>query len=253
MQLYANANVIHATANVIHANVTIVNVTNVTATATSSAALGGIGTSMLSDFSVASVGATAEFSHVDVLPSGYYTVEVEVDASHVLTVRLRDGEGNLVTVDTDGSSSTNETGTALSTTLAGTATTATVNLGNGLYLQLSGLNTNDSGVFGVNYTLGNPVSSQSRAQAYMQNVDTAISNVSKALSYIGAVTNRLEYLEVSLTVDRTNTEAARARIEDADMAKEQLELTKLQIIQQTAVAMLAQANTSPQTVLTLFR
>jgi len=56
-----------------------------------------------------------------------------------------------------------------------------------------------------------------------------------------------------LTVAKTNTEAARSRIEDADMAYEQLQATKLQILQQTASAMLSQANTGPQSILTLFR
>jgi flagellin len=50
----------------------------------------------------------------------------------------------------------------------------------------------------------------------------------------------------------TNYEAARSRIEDADFAKEQMEIVKLQILQQTSTAMLAQANTAPQSVLSLF-
>ncbi|MBW7941944.1 MAG: flagellin, partial [Candidatus Kuenenia stuttgartiensis] len=73
------------------------------------------------------------------------------------------------------------------------------------------------------------------------------------LSYIGAVVNRLTYQETSLTVARTNTEAARSRIEDADMAYEQLESTKFQILQQTASAMLAQANAGPQSIMQLFQ
>jgi len=87
----------------------------------------------------------------------------------------------------------------------------------------------------------------------MSKIDNAIADVSEALSYIGSVTNRLTYQETSLTVAKTNTEAARSRIEDADMAYEQLQATKLQILQQTASAMLSQANTGPQSILTLFR
>ena len=97
------------------------------------------------------------------------------------------------------------------------------------------------------------VASSASAQDLMGKIDTAIADVSKALSYIGSVVNRLTYQEQSLTVAKTNTEAARSRIEDADMAYEQLQSTKLQILQQTASAMLAQANTGPQAILSLFK
>ncbi|MCF6149830.1 MAG: flagellin [Candidatus Kuenenia sp.] len=102
-------------------------------------------------------------------------------------------------------------------------------------------------------TAGRAVSSNASALALMGNIDTAIADVSEALSYIGSVVNRLTYQETSLTVARTNTDAARSRIEDADMAYEQLEATKLQILQQTASAMLAQANASPQIIMQLFQ
>ena len=87
----------------------------------------------------------------------------------------------------------------------------------------------------------------------MGRIDTAISDVSEALSYIGSVVNRLTYQESSLTVAKINTEAARSRIEYADMAFEQLQSTKFQILQQTANSMLAQANSGPQSILSLFR
>lgn len=102
-------------------------------------------------------------------------------------------------------------------------------------------------------TAGRAVTSSASAQALMSNIDTAIADVSEGLSYIGAVVNRLTYQETSLTVARTNTEAARSRIEDADMAYEQLESTKFQILQQTASAMLAQANAGPQSIMQLFQ
>ncbi len=100
---------------------------------------------------------------------------------------------------------------------------------------------------------GSLVGSAASAQILMGRIDIAIADVSEALSYIGSVVNRLTYQETSLTISKTNTEAARSRIEDADMAYEQLEATKLQILQQTASAMLAQANTGPQAILSLFK
>jgi flagellin len=56
-----------------------------------------------------------------------------------------------------------------------------------------------------------------------------------------------------LSVSVANTDAVRSQYEDADFAEEQMELLKLQILQQTAVTSLAQANSSPQVVLGLFR
>lgn len=104
-----------------------------------------------------------------------------------------------------------------------------------------------------NTLAGSLLGSSASAQALMGRIDSAVADVSEALSYIGSVVNRLTYQESSLTVAKTNTEAARSRIEDADMAYEQLESTKLQILQQTASAMLAQANTGPQAILGLFK
>jgi flagellin len=87
----------------------------------------------------------------------------------------------------------------------------------------------------------------------MDLIDTASSQVSKALGYIGATVNRLQYQETSLSVAKVNTEASYNRIMNADMAYEQLEATKWGILQQTAIAMLAQANMVPQSILGLFR
>lgn len=104
-----------------------------------------------------------------------------------------------------------------------------------------------------NTLAGSLLGSSASAQVLMGRIDNAISDISEALSYIGSVVNRLSYQETSLTVAKTNTEAARSRIEDADMAYEQLNATKLQILQQTASSMLAQANSGPQSILSLFR
>lgn len=86
----------------------------------------------------------------------------------------------------------------------------------------------------------------------LDNVNTAISQVSEIMQQIGALVSRFGVKESTLTIAITNTEATRGRIEDADIAKEQLTSTKLQILQQTATAQLAQANITPQNVLALF-
>ena len=87
----------------------------------------------------------------------------------------------------------------------------------------------------------------------LSNVDTAIEYVSDALQQVGAWISRLTVKESTLSIAITNTEATKSRILDADIAREQLNSTKLQILQQTSTAQLAQANVMPQNVLALFR
>lgn len=97
------------------------------------------------------------------------------------------------------------------------------------------------------------VSSSTAAQAAIDSLNAAIDTVSARLQTVGTVVSRLTFREETVTIAQTNVEAAYNRIMNADMAYEQLEATKLQILQQTALAMLAQANTSPQNILSLFR
>lgn len=80
-----------------------------------------------------------------------------------------------------------------------------------------------------------------------------ISTVESALQTIGSYIQRLDAKEQNLNVSMTNIQAAQSRIYDADIAAEQLQVSKLQILQQTSVTQLAQANASGQVFLTLFR
>jgi flagellin len=89
--------------------------------------------------------------------------------------------------------------------------------------------------------------------SFITTVDNAIKEVTKQLQYVGSLTNRLDVKEANLIVSMTNTDAASSRIFDADIAREQVEVAKLLILQQTATAQLAQANAAPQGVLALFR
>ncbi len=80
-----------------------------------------------------------------------------------------------------------------------------------------------------------------------------ITTVESALQTIGSYIQRLDAKEQNLNVSMTNIQAAKSRIYDADIAAEQLQVSKLQILQQTSVTQLAQANASSQVFLTLFR
>src|SRR5690349_5937497 len=87
----------------------------------------------------------------------------------------------------------------------------------------------------------------------IDDLDTAIENVSKVRSNYGAVQNRLEHRLNNLATYQENLTASESRIRDVDMAAEMTKFTKLNILQQAGTSMLAQANQSGQGVLSLLR
>lgn len=89
------------------------------------------------------------------------------------------------------------------------------------------------------------------AQNVIDLTKKVLDNVSESRSMMGAVMNRLEHVVDNLTNVSMNSAASRSQIEDADYAKASTELAKSQIMSQAATAVLAQANTSQQTVLKL--
>ncbi len=120
--------------------------------------------------------------------------------------------------------------------------------------------TNFAGVTGLNLASLNSVStsdlgifSAANIQTTLQSLSTALSNVNNVASYLGGVSNRLTSQETSLTSQTTNYNAAISRIEDADVAQEQLQLVRAQFLQQASMTALGQANQSPQSFLQLLR
>ncbi len=97
------------------------------------------------------------------------------------------------------------------------------------------------------------LASQASANAAMSTISTAIDTISTRLKVVGEYKVRLQSKQANLENAVTNTEAVRSTIEDADFAKEQMEVMKLQILQQTSLSSLSQANSSPQQILSLFR
>jgi flagellin len=84
-------------------------------------------------------------------------------------------------------------------------------------------------------------------------LDAAIDAVSATRSTFGAVQNRLEHAVNATAAYQENLVAAESRIRDVDMAEEMIEFTKLQVLQQAGTSMLAQANQSTQSVLSLLQ
>lgn len=84
-------------------------------------------------------------------------------------------------------------------------------------------------------------------------IDASLEQAANYRADLGAIQNRLDYTVSNLMNVSENTVAARSRIEDADFATESANLAKAQALQQAGIAMLAQANASPQLVLSLVR
>jgi flagellin len=97
------------------------------------------------------------------------------------------------------------------------------------------------------------ISSKWGAATAIETVNNALQKVSHQRSLLGALQNRLEHTIKNLDTAAENLQAAESRIRDVDMAKEVMEFTRTNILQQAAQAMLAQANQQPQSVLQLLR
>ncbi len=97
------------------------------------------------------------------------------------------------------------------------------------------------------------VSTVTGANAAIASVDAALSTINSTRATLGAIQNRFESVVSSLQERSENLSAARSRIQDADFAMETANLTRSQILQQAGTAMLAQANSLPQNVLSLLR
>jgi len=97
------------------------------------------------------------------------------------------------------------------------------------------------------------ISTPDKANMAIGVVDHALMIVSKQRADLGAYQNRLEYTMKGLAVGAENLQASESRIRDADMALEMVSFVRDQILVQSATAMLAQANTKPQSILQLFQ
>jgi len=98
---------------------------------------------------------------------------------------------------------------------------------------------------------GAAVSTQALAEASLEALDSAIVSKDKVRANLGSMQNRLSATISNLEIQAENLQAAESRISDVDVATEMTEYTKQQIITQSAVSMLSQANSLPQMALSL--
>jgi flagellin len=153
--------------------------------------------------------------------------------------------------------------TATSTSVVEAGIKLTSSNGNPISFEL-GLNASagEIGILEANSTAGGAsgssiaslsIDTQANAQKAIKVIDNALTTINDTRASLGAVNNRLDFTVSNLSSIAEKTTAARSRIVDADFAAETASLSRAQVLQQAATAMLAQSNARPQQVLSLLR
>lgn len=200
--------------------------------------------------------------------AGEYTVEVASDAT---SITLRDSLGNKETITLTANPQASVTFGQFGVTLeladgfdpANAGGRFTVVDGQASFMVSSSGNYNGADLISMadvdlrTSTLGlnqiQDLLTTENARNALSVIDGAIDQVNKGLGSIGAAQNRLEFALDNVRTAVENYAAAESTIRDVDFAAEMSEFTKYQILQQAGIAMLSQANTAPQTVLSLLR
>lgn len=169
-------------------------------------------------------------------------------AIYGLTIKVTDKNDDNISAATDALSSFTQTTAAKDKTVTGTATVLIgANTGQDISINIGNMDATALGVEGID------VSSQAAANVAISVIDTATATVSAQRAELGAVVNRLDATTSNLSTASENLTAANSLIKDTDMASEMATYTKLSVITQAATAMLAQANSQPQSVLKLIQ
>jgi flagellin len=105
----------------------------------------------------------------------------------------------------------------------------------------------------VNYLSGLDVKSVDNSNLVLISIDNALQQLATSSAQLGAYQNRFQAAITGLTTNSTNLTSARSQIQDTDYAAATSQLSKAQILQQASTAMVAQANTIPQNILTLLQ
>ncbi|MFN4281215.1 MAG: flagellin [Alphaproteobacteria bacterium] len=238
----------------------VIDLNSISVTSTDTAGLAALATGNLTIDT-----ATASASVLTV--GGFTSAAVDLSSTGSKSVVLTDSNSNSVTLnfdvttlfgdDTDDSSlnisgqlansvfgSAGTAGTTSFTFKLGTGTTANVDE---VTINVGAVSTDALGIDGSDIT------SKANADTASVAVSAAIDRLSNARAGVGAAQNRLEFASDNLASTIENTEAARSSLLDLDVASEMTAFTAKQVLVQSGVAMLAQANQMPQNLLRLFQ
>ena len=105
----------------------------------------------------------------------------------------------------------------------------------------------------ASYVSGLDVKTVDSSNLVLASIDNALQQLATSAAQLGAYQNRFQAAITGLTTDSTNLTSARSQIQDTDYAQATSQLSKAQILQQASTAMVAQANTIPQNILTLLQ
>ncbi|HEX7490685.1 MAG TPA: flagellin [Candidatus Limnocylindrales bacterium] len=141
------------------------------------------------------------------------------------------------------------------TTAASTAATFQIGANEGDTLQVGFANAQTAAYAGFDASIAAFAGAMTTVNAgkLISAADAAIADVSEIRGGFGAVENRLSHTVASISVASENLNASESRIKDLDVASEMVNFTKTQILQQAGTSILAQANSAPQSILTLLR
>ena len=182
----------------------------------------------------------------------------------LLEVNNNNATNNGTAADVTGIDYGAATGTVTDDNTGSTQSTThgTVTLNSASTFSLNGTNGTAAGLTAAGLSGGNvtlstissvDISTVGGANSAISLLDGALSQVATIRGSMGALQNRFISVVSSLTASSENLSSARSRIQDADYAAETAALTRNQILQQAGVAMLAQANALPNTVLSLLK
>ncbi|WP_349657588.1 flagellin [Xanthomonas sp. 10-10] len=216
----------------------------VTGTATASGSVSGISLS----FKDAS-GAAKSVTIADVkVASGDTAADVNKKVAAAINDKL-DQTGMYASIKTDGTVQIEslKAGQDFTSLTAGTSSATGITVGAGITTASAASGSTASTLSSLD------ISTFSGSQKALEIVDKALTAVNSSRADMGAVQNRFTSTIANLSATSENLSASRSRIRDTDYAKETAELTRTQILQQAGTAMLAQAKSVPQNVLSLLQ
>ena len=183
--------------------------------------------------------------------SGATGVVATNDGAGALTLTAADGR-NIQIAETFGAGITGlTTGTTYGTLTVETSSTSGLTVAGGS-AAVVGITTTNATASGTALNAID-ISSSTGATTAIKSIDAALDTVNSTRSTLGSVQSRFESVVASAQTTSENLSASRSRIVDADFAAETAQLTKSQILQESGIAMLAQANSIPQNVLALLQ
>ncbi|MBL8065556.1 MAG: hypothetical protein JNM34_06820 [Chthonomonadaceae bacterium] len=162
-------------------------------------------------------------------------------------LQLKDGDGNTLVMTVTGGTTTGNTAAAIQISTGQSAFQIGANADQTTQLNLTNFNAGALGLAGLDITVIDLTTA-------LKQIDDAISQVSSSRGNIGSfMRNTIETNMRSISITKESLTATESSIRDVDIAEEMTNFTKLQIIQNSGLSVLAQANQAPQAVLSLLR